>query len=100
MMARKGTRILMFIENTSFPQDPRMSKEAGTLVAAGYAVSVIAPSKKGQPARERVEGISVYRYPGPAPSHTPLAYVWEYSYSLVAMFLLSVVVLFREGFDV
>ena len=90
----------MFIENTSFPQDPRMSKEARTLAAAGYSVSVIAPSKIGQPARERVDGISVYRYPSPAPSHTPLAYVWEYSYSLVAMFLLSVVVLFREGFDV
>src|SRR5438093_836541 len=100
MKASVGTRVLMLIENNFFPQDPRVRREAYTLAAAGYRVSVICPALEAQTAHETIEGVSVYRYPAAPPSHTPLAYVWEYGYSMIAMFLVSMIIFVREGFDI
>jgi glycosyltransferase involved in cell wall biosynthesis len=100
--ASKGTsknRILMLLENLPFPQDLRVRREAYALTAAGYRVTVICPSGKGQSSREIVNGVAVYRYPAPRTSQGFLSYLWEYAYSMAASFLLSLVVLFREGFD-
>ena len=55
-------KILMMVENY-FPQDTRVKNEADLLTYAGYHVSVIALRKKGQPRREIVNSIEVYRVP-------------------------------------
>jgi len=39
----KNPRVLMLIENLSFPMDRRMRQEAGALRDAGYEVTVICP---------------------------------------------------------
>jgi glycosyltransferase involved in cell wall biosynthesis len=93
-------RILMLLENLPFPQDLRVSREANALHAAGYRVTVICPAHKGQPFRETVNGVRVLRYPAPLNANGFLGYVWEYGYSMLASFLLSVLVFFGEGFDV
>lgn len=93
-------RILMLLENLPFPQDLRVRREANALTSAGYRVTVICPSAKGQPSREIVNGVAVYRYPAPPSAHGFLSYVWEYAYSMAASFCLSLAVAFREGFDV
>jgi len=98
----KGTgknRILMLLENLPFPQDLRVRREAFALTSAGYRVTVICPSGKGQPSREIVNGVTVYRYPAPRPAYGFLSYLWEYAYSMAASFLLSLVVFFSGGFD-
>ena len=95
-----GTRVLMLLENSAIPQDRRVHKEACTLVAAGYVVTIICPSIEGQPTRETVDGIHVYRFRAPARGDGFVGYLWEYGYSTIAAFLLSLVVFFREGFDV
>ena len=92
-------RILMLLENLPFPQDLRVRREAFALASAGYKVSVICPSAKGQPSHEIVNGVAVYRYPAPRPAQGFLSYLWEYAYSMAASFLLSLVVFFRDGFD-
>ena len=89
----------MLLENLPFPQDLRVRREAFALASAGYRVSVICPSAKGQPSREIVNGVAVYRYPAPRPAQGFLSYLWEYAYSMAASFLLSLVVFFRDGFD-
>jgi glycosyltransferase involved in cell wall biosynthesis len=94
------SRILMLLENLPFPQDLRVSREAKALHAAGYRVTVICPAHKGQPFRETVNGVRVFRYPAPPNANGLLGYVWEYGYSMLASFLLSVLVFFGEGFDV
>lgn len=102
MKESKGTnknRILMLLENLPFPQDLRVRREANALTSAGYRVTVICPSGKEQSSREVINGVAVYRYPAPPPAQGLLSYLWEYAYSMAASFLLSVVVLFREGFD-
>ena len=100
-MNRSATnRILMLLENLPFPQDLRVSREAIALHAAGYRVTVICPAHKGQPFRETVNGVRVFRYPAPPNANGFWGYVLEYGYSMLASFLLSVLVLFGEGFDV
>jgi len=91
-------RILMLLENLPFPQDLRVSREAKALHAAGYRVTVICPAHKGQPFRETVNGVRVFRYPAPPNANGLLGYVWEYGYSMLASFLLSVLVFFWRGF--
>src|SRR5215469_12811561 len=96
---QKRNRILMLLENLPFPQDLRVFREASALSSAGYRVTVICPLAKGQPSREIIHGVRVYRYPAPAEANGFLTYLWEYLYSMAASFALSMVVFFREGFD-
>lgn len=90
----------MLLENMTYPADPRVSREARALHADGYRVTVIAPGGPGQRSLEVVDGVHVYRFPAPAPADGLIGYLWEYGYSMVMMFFLSLLVLFREGFDV
>jgi glycosyltransferase involved in cell wall biosynthesis len=53
---------VMLLENNPYPQDVRVRSEAESLVAAGHRVLVIAPRRKGQPAREHVQGVAVHRF--------------------------------------
>jgi glycosyltransferase involved in cell wall biosynthesis len=93
-------RLLMLLENCPFPTDDRVRREARALVSAGYRVSVIAPALGSEPRREVWEGVQVYRYRPPAEYNGFWGYVWEYAYSLTAIFLLSFVIFLREGFDI
>ena len=107
----------MLVEN-SFPADTRVRNEAGTLVANGYTVSVICLRSPGQPWREVVDGVTVYRVPRltvfeklPQGNPSGLAkltrmlrtifgYATEYVYFTSACLGLSLYVLFTKGFDV
>lgn len=100
MKASAGKRILMLLENCSYPRDGRVRREALALTEAGFEVTVIAPGLPGQPRTEMVRGVRVYRYPEPRAGGGLLGYVWEYGYSLAAALVLSVVVWMRHGFDV
>jgi glycosyltransferase involved in cell wall biosynthesis len=93
-------RVLMIVENNSYPRDPRVRREAEGLAAAGYLVSVISPALPKQPLRETLGGIFVYRYPGPPEANGFLTYIYEYAYSTVAIFALSLWVFLGRGFDV
>ncbi len=93
-------RVLMLVENRPFPYDVRVLPEAQALFAAGYQVTVISPAGRNQPLRENVDGIYVFHYPAPPSAANFLGYVWEYGYSLLAMFVLSMFVWIRPGFDV
>jgi glycosyltransferase involved in cell wall biosynthesis len=95
-----NNRVLMLLENQPYPQDHRVRREAAALVAAGYRVSVIAPATAGQCWRENVENVRVYRFRAPSPVNSFLGYLWEYGYSTAALFAMSLLVFFGEGFDV
>src|SRR2546422_11718959 len=58
-------RVLMLLENNCYPQDYRVRQEARALTDAGYQVTVISPAQPGQPWRETIDGVRVYRYPAP-----------------------------------
>ena len=96
----RDPRVLMLLENASYPRDSRVRQEAQALLSDGYRVSVIAKSASGQPRREVVDGVHVFRFPAPPDADGFLGYLVEYGYSLMAIFGLTLEVLFREGFDV
>ena len=100
MKASSNNRILMLLENQAYPQDVRVRREANALTAAGYTVSVICPAKPGQPSREVIKGVRIYRYPEPSGANGFLGYLWEYAYSTAASFAISMIVFFHGGFEV
>lgn len=101
-MSRPGIskRILMLLENESFPDDVRVFLEAESLVNVGYDVMVICPTGQSRKWTEEVGSVRVYRYPKPRELGGTLGYVWEYGFSITALFLWSVFVFLRRGFDV
>ena len=70
------------------------------MTEAGYNVSVICPAAAGQPFRDTVSGVEVFRYPPPRDGDGFVGYVWEYGYALFWSFWLSLTVAMRSGFDV
>lgn len=93
-------RVLMLLENRPYPQDVRVRFEANALASAGYCVTVICPADPGQSFRETVNGVHVLRYRAPRAAAGFCGYLWEYGYSLVASFFLSIAVFFGNGFDI
>lgn len=92
-------RTLFLVENIPLELDSRVRRETSTLVAAGYAVTVICPGDAGQPFHEVVGGVDVYRYRHR--EYESLAgHLLEYAWALAALGALSLVVLVRGGFDV
>src|SRR5438094_103315 len=93
-------RVLMLVENNSYPKDPRVRKEAQALTKTGYVVTVISPAEQQQKYHEMINGVNVYRFPPPPPANGVLSYLFEYAYSMAAMFFLTFWIWFRHGFDV
>lgn len=89
----------MLLENESFPDDCRVLLEAQSLNDAGFVVTVLCPTGRSMKWMETVGDICVYRYPKPFEMDGLLGYVWEYGYSLIMQFLISVFVFLRRGFD-
>jgi glycosyltransferase involved in cell wall biosynthesis len=90
----------MLLENNPFPQDGRVRREANTLVEDGHQVAVICPREAGQKWQEVINGVAVYRFPGPPEASGFLSYVLEYGYATAVMFFISLYVLLHQGFDV
>jgi glycosyltransferase involved in cell wall biosynthesis len=100
MKASAGKRVLMLLENCTYPLDIRVRYEAETLLGVGYQVSVICQRGPKEPWYEKIDGVFVYRYPAPPPAQSLLDYVLEYTYSFVATFVLSLFVWAHRGFDI
>ncbi|MGH8286204.1 MAG: glycosyltransferase family 4 protein, partial [Steroidobacteraceae bacterium] len=96
-----GRRVLIIVENLPCPFDRRVWQEARTLAAAGYRVSIICPKGRGYDAAfEEIQGIAIHRHWLPVEASGVLGYLLEYSWALLAQFVLSLRVLSRQGFDV
>ena len=97
---RMSTAICIVVENLPVPLDRRVWREACALRDAGYRVSVICPKGKGFSAPyETVEGIEIYRHRAFEASSVP-GYLLEYSWALVAEFLLTLKVFARTKFRI
>jgi glycosyltransferase involved in cell wall biosynthesis len=60
--SRRSRRVVMLLENHSYPADVRVRSEAETLSRSGYLVKVIAPRAPGEPGSERIHEVEVSRY--------------------------------------
>ena len=90
----------MLLQNNPYPLDPRVRREARALTDAGYRVTVIAPAGPGQPRREVIDDVRVYRFPAPPDGQGLLGYLREYGQSMLAALRLAVLAFLNEGVDV
>lgn len=97
--AAGGNRILLLVENLPVPFDRRMWMQATTLQRNGYRVRVICPAGDYGSGREVLDGVIIYRYPLPS-WRGVTGHLAEYVLALVMTFALSLVVQWRDGFDV
>jgi glycosyltransferase involved in cell wall biosynthesis/peptidoglycan/xylan/chitin deacetylase (PgdA/CDA1 family) len=89
----------MILENSSFPEDTRVWMESTSLIADGYSVSLVCPTGKSRRYYEIVDGVHVYRYPAVWELSGFWGYIYEYGYSLICAFVLSLWIRLRHGFD-
>lgn len=92
--------ILLLVQNCSYPRDPRVRREAITLASQGNEVAVVAPRRPGEPWRETIAGICIYRFPAALGARGTVGYLVEYAYSTIAIALLTLWLLLTRGFDV
>lgn len=99
-MTLQGRRVLMIVQNLPVPLDRRVWLECQALVRAGATVNVICPRGPGDPSRQTIDGIGIYKY-RPAPQANGLiGYLYEFVYSWLRTAWLSLVVWRQAGFDV
>lgn len=98
--APDGPRVLIIVQNLPVPLDRRVWLECQALNDNGYSVSVICPKGPGDPARQVIDGIAIYKY-RPAPDAKGLSgFALEFVYSWLRTAALSVRVRRERGFDV
>ena len=84
MKGRDRRRPILMIVHAYYEEDPRVRREAESLVAAGWEVDVIGLRRPGEPARGVVEGVNVRRLPVRRNQGAGLpVYLWEYGVFLV-----------------
>jgi glycosyltransferase involved in cell wall biosynthesis len=93
---RRPGRILLVVENVALARDHRLRKQATTLAAQGYEVSVIC---RADPANHGLDGVRVYEYRAPADGRTKLGFVREYGYSWTMAAWLTLKAFCTNGFD-
>jgi len=92
--------VLIIVQNLPVPLDRRVWLECQALVARGYHVSVICPKGPGDPARQHIDGVDIYKY-RPAPEAEGfLGFAWEFAYSWVRTAWLSLKAWRHRRFDV
>lgn len=88
--------VLIIVQNLPVPLDRRVWLECQALRDNGYDVSVICPKGPGDPGRQRIDGIQIYKY-RPAPEAQGLAgFALEFAYSWLRTAFLSLVVARRS----
>ena len=94
-------KILIIVENSPVPFDPRVWKEACSLHANGYSVTVLSPKGKGcEKTHEVIGGIHIYRHPVPKEGNRVVDYVLEYFCALFWEFFYACLIYWRHGFQV
>lgn len=98
--SERRLRVVTLVENTSYIPSARVRPHAEALAAAGYQVTVISPRAPHEPARETVNGVTLYRFPMPIKGTGALTHLVEFALSTIAGVVLTLWVWARRGLDV
>jgi len=95
-------KVLILLENNSFPADERVRLEAKALTEGGYKVAVICPKGRSYDTKsyEMLNDVAVYRYTPWEFGTSFLSYSVEYLKAIISATFLCAIVYVREGFDV
>jgi glycosyltransferase involved in cell wall biosynthesis len=89
MSHTSGPHVLIIVQNLPVPLDRRVWLECQALIARGYHVSVICPKGPGDPPRQHIDGVDIYKYAPAAEAEGFLGFAWEFAYSWVRTAWLS-----------
>src|SRR5690348_3275423 len=94
-------KVLIIVENIPVPFDTRVWKEAASLQANGYEVTVLCPRGKGyMEGHVVIDGVHVFRHPIPKEGNGSLGYLYEYGSALLWEFLYAWWIYLRRGFSI
>ena len=74
---------MIIVQNLPVPFDRRVWLECRALRDAGYRVSVVCPKGPGDPDREVLDGVELFKYRPYAPGGSALSFIVEYLYSFL-----------------
>ncbi|GEL20048.1 glycosyltransferase family 4 protein [Pseudonocardia asaccharolytica] len=92
---RHARHVCIVVQNLPVPFDRRVWLECRALRAAGYEVSVVCPRGRGEPARQELDGVRLFRYSAFPPITRQAMFVAEYAWSILAT-LVRLVQVWRE----
>ena len=95
----RGPRVLILIENSDFPGDVRVRKEAKSLRESGYVVSVICPALPEEPLKESLWDVDVRRYRPLLARGGAVSQGLEYLTALIKTLWIMIKLLRSPGFD-
>ncbi len=100
--SRKGEKLkrICIIRQWYCPIDPRVRKEAQTLVGMDYKVDLICLRKSGEKKRESTSGINIYRLPITHRRGSKFRYIVEYSTFFVFSFAMLSLLWFKNRYNV
>lgn len=93
---KRSLRVLLVVENVPLAKDHRLRKQAASLRAAGYEVTVIC---QRDPGNFGIAGIRVEEYAPPREASSRMGFVREYAVSLLKAGWLTMLVFLTSGFD-
>jgi glycosyltransferase involved in cell wall biosynthesis len=88
--------ILLIVENVPLARDHRLQKQAATLAAGGYRVSVIC---RADPENRLYAAARLHEYRAPADATSKVGFIREYGYSWLRAAFLSVRIFITDPFD-
>ncbi len=94
------THVLIIVQNLPVPLDRRVWLECQALVEDGYRVSVICPRGPGDPARQHLDGVDIYKYAPPPTAKGLVGFAWEFAYCWVRTAVLTLKVRRRGRFHI
>jgi len=85
----EGSRVarVCIVRLSRFPGDPRVEREVGALIDAGFRVDLVCLKRAGQKSIEPVAGALVYRLPASHRRAGRLRYMFEYALSFIMAFV-------------
>ena len=92
--------VLIIVQNLPVPFDRRVWLECQALASHGYEVSVICPKGPGDPARQVIHGVHLYKYAPPPQAEGLPGYALEFVYCWLRTAILSLVVRARRPFTI
>jgi len=98
---KRKKHVLIIVENSPSPGDPRVWKEAKALKNNNYDVTIICPKKIiYNDTYEYKEGVHIYRHSIPRDKENIIGYLREYLVALFWEWFLSFKLFIRKPFDV
>ena len=94
-------KVLIIVENAPVPFDTRVWKEARSLHANGYDVTILCPKGRDyNKGFETLDGVRIYRHPTTPEGRTPIGYLREYGAALFWEVLYTWRIFLRHGLQI